>query len=637
MEALEILQRAHENRSKKINKIEKTKELKTPSEAFSQLREYAKAGYDAIPSEDKSVFFKYFGIFDKEKPNGKNHFMLRVRIPAGRLTSNQAKVVGEVAKEFGNNYIDITTRMQIELRYLTIEDLPTVLEKLESVGITTYQTGIDNLRNIVSDPLDGVAFDNVIETFGIVKRLQEIFLKQEEWIGTLPRKFNTAINGSYANRCNVYGHDCCFVLANRDGRYGFRVFLGGKVGVLAQDSGVFLLASEVEHFFEALIKVFKSYGYRDNRNKNRLFFLIQDVGMRNFIKAIEATAGREFLKGGKVLVGIEHSEAEDGAVELKDGSLALHTVVPAGIFDGESMIEASKIAEEVGGEIRLSVDQNLYITGVKAEQKAEILQSKLFKKYHNISTPFFNHMISCAGSETCSFGVIKGKSDAIAMSEALSSYFEGEDDMKIRIYWSACVKGCGIHEMGDVGLLGAKAKLDGKTVEGVDIMLGGSLLKRREAKTIIKSTPLTHAKEHLISLFSEYRRLKKVNESFEEFYERILSRFTHAKVGFYVRLLSYVRVKNIELEFGFDPLIDTLKVEQFEVFELGRKLYYTLTKEEPYSAVEHFQPLLKEKPKDIRKMVNIDENLAELIMRCIHPDETKRAQVFSELLELVIL
>jgi ferredoxin-nitrite reductase len=142
---IEKIAQVSQTRNSKINKIEKIKPNRTVEEAMQKLRAYATTGYDSIESDDKAVFFKYFGIFDKEKSNGKNHFMLRVRIAGGQMSAKQALVVGEVAKAYGNNYIDITTRMQIELRYLKIEDLATVINRLESVGITTYQTGIDNL------------------------------------------------------------------------------------------------------------------------------------------------------------------------------------------------------------------------------------------------------------------------------------------------------------------------------------------------------------------------------------------------------------------------------------------------------------------------------------------------------------
>ena len=116
---IELLQKAKDKRSKKINKFEQVKEKMSPKEAYERLGELAKKGYDAITPEEKNVFLKYFGLFDKDEFTPKQ-FMLRVRIPGGRLTPEQAKTLGEVAKEFGNDYIDLTTRMQVELRYIHI-------------------------------------------------------------------------------------------------------------------------------------------------------------------------------------------------------------------------------------------------------------------------------------------------------------------------------------------------------------------------------------------------------------------------------------------------------------------------------------------------------------------------------------
>ena len=204
---MKILEDAYIARSKKVNKIEKTKALKTPEEAFAQLAYYAEHGYDVIPQEDLGYFLKCFGIYDR--PATPKQFMIRVRIPGGQLSPQQAVAVGEVARDYGKDYIDITTRMQIELRYLHIEDIPTILEKLQSVGISTYQTGVDNFRNIMNDPLDNLAFDNILPSQPLLEKLQEKFLHNWEWVSVLPRKFNTAITGSISNRSRAPVHADC--------------------------------------------------------------------------------------------------------------------------------------------------------------------------------------------------------------------------------------------------------------------------------------------------------------------------------------------------------------------------------------------------------------------------------------------
>ena len=166
---MSVLAKALEARSKKLNKVESTKALKLPMEVHAQLEQIAGAGYEGLAKEDSAYFLKCFGLFDKGED-----FMLRVRVPAGQLTAPQARRIGEVAQKYGDDYIDITTRMQVELRYLQIEDIAKVLAELKEVGISTFQTGVDNPRNIVADPLEGIAYDNIIETMPIINQLQEI-------------------------------------------------------------------------------------------------------------------------------------------------------------------------------------------------------------------------------------------------------------------------------------------------------------------------------------------------------------------------------------------------------------------------------------------------------------------------------
>jgi len=635
---MEILQKAYEARSKKLNKIEKLKELKSPKEAIEKLEYYAQHGYASIPDEDKSYFLKCFGIYDR--PATPERFMLKLRIPGGYMNAAQAKVIGECSQEFGQDYIDLTTRAQCELRYLRIEDLPTIIKRLEAVGIDAYQTGVDNIRGIMADPFDDRAFDNVLPSHHILLKMQEIFLHNYEWISALPRKFNTAITGNISNRCNVFCHDASFVLAQKDGMYGYNMYLGGKVGVVGKSADIFLQdEAEVLAAFSAIIELFKKYGFRDNRNKNRLHFLIEAVGIEAMADAIRESAGIEFAKAGETMTKMDYYEPDQGKVQLRDGSFGVHVVVPSGIFKGSSMMEAARLAESYGdGNIRLDMEQSFYIMGVRDVDG--LLREPYFSEYKSLNTPYFNHLIACAGTEHCPFGVIENKNDAIAMASYLDAKVPLEAG-RVRMYWSACVKGCGIHGLGDIGFEGCKAKVNGVNGSGVNIYLGGKLAGEGavEGHTVLKGAPLEYAKYYVESLMLEYKRMRQKGESFERFYERVLKSYTMAKIGFVMMLLAYFRAKKIEVDFGFETKVMTGKNEEFEVFELGRKLYYKLSKKEPYTAYERFTNVIKgEKLEDIRKLVpDIDENIAQMLELILHPDEKRRAVVFSELVPFVML
>ena len=605
-------------------------------DVYAQLEEIAAAGYVGLAKEDSAYFLKCFGLFDKGED-----FMLRVRVPVGQLSNAQAIRIGEVAQKYGNDYIDITTRMQIELRYLQIEDIAKVLQKLKEVGISTFQTGVDNPRNIVADPLDGIAYDNIIKTKPIVDKLQSLTIENPEWISALPRKFNTGILGSLSNSCNIFGHDCCFVLANSEGEFGFNIYLGARVGVQSKDANLFVTVDEVPAFYMALLELFKTYGYRDNRNKNRLHFLLQDVGVPAFVEAIKKQAGLDFAPAGQTLVQSQNIALGSNRVLQRDGKFAYKLIVPSGIFSGTDMIELAKTAQRFGsGDIRLTYDQNCYIIGIDKEQFGSFEEEVIIKKYQPFDTLYFSDMIACAGTQTCSFGVIPNKADAIEMAEFLKSEVAIDNGI-VRINWSACPKGCGVHGIADIGFEGCKAKDDeGNRVDGVHLFLGGKITREaREARLLHKTLPVTEAKYHVKYLMKAYASFRHRAETFEAFEERYLGvGYSYQALGFYTKINYILQDKlglGVEFELTKEPR--TYRKEDFEIFDFGLTLFKLLTGENRYQAVENFEPVLRQPRKITRDEVSklnprVPEKLSEVIYTMTYQDKRQRAQVFSELL-----
>ena len=633
---MSILEKALEARSTKINKVEATKSLKAPMDVYAKLEEIASAGYEGLAKEDSAYFLKCFGLFDKGED-----FMLRVRIPAGQLNYAQAIRIGELAQKYGNDYIDLTTRMQVELRYLQIKDIAKVLAELKEVGISTFQTGVDNPRNIVTDPLDGIAYDSIIETKPVIDELQAIFAENPDWISVLPRKFNTGILGSLSNSCNIFGHDCCFVLAQKEGVFGFNVYLGARVGVQAQDANLFVRIDEVPLFFKSLLTVFKTYGYRDNRNKNRLVFLINDVGIDNFIEALQKEAGSLFTTAGSTMVQSQSIALGSNKVLCRNGKFAYKLIVPSGIFTGSDMIKAANASKVFGsGDLRLTYDQNIYIINVDKEKLEGLESTDIITDYAKFNHLYFNDMIACAGTKTCSFAVIPNKPDAIEMAHYLKSEVPIEN-ATVRMNWSACPKGCGVHGIADIGFEGCKAKDDeGNKVDGVHIFVGGKITRvAKEAHVLHKALPLTEAKYHVKYLLKTYAVFKQRGETYEAFDDRFLSaKYSFQALGFYTKINYILNEKlGLDLWFELESEPKTFKKEEFELFTFGLKLFKLLTGEKRYEAVENFEPLL-EKPRKISRdevtklNPKVPEKLSEVIYNMTHQEKRERAQVFSELL-----
>lgn len=518
---MKVFEEAYNLRNKKINKIEKIKEEKIPLEFFSKFEELCEGSYEEnITASDTKHFLKCFGIYDK---GSSDSFVIRIRIPGGQLSIEQALKLARTAKRYGNDYIDITTRGQLEFRYLKFHELPTVLKELESVGITTYQTAGDNFRGAVTSPLDGYSKTSPIDTMPLLKEIQSVFLKNEDWIGTLPRKFNTAILGDEVNTCNIFGNDCAFALASKNGEYGFNLYLGGKVGVQARALNLFVKANQVKDVFETVIKLFKSYGFRDNRNKNRLTFLLDAINLEEFAKGIIEYSNLPLEEAGELLVKKEFTLDDSSTIELKNNKSAIHFGIPSGIFSGSDLEEAALLAKSYDGLIRLTYEQSFYII-TDTSNIQDIKTSPLYTKYDSFHNIYFNNQIACAGTNECSFGVIPNKPDAIEMAHYLNSNIPIKDG-KVRMYWSACPKGCGIHGVADIGFEGAKAKdEEGKSCYGVKIFLGGKAANSiLEARQLSKAITIPHAQVAVKELLNIYKNEKFDNETFESFDSRVLS------------------------------------------------------------------------------------------------------------------
>lgn len=518
---MKVLEEAYNLRNKKINKIEKMKSEQNPMDFIKSFEEFCKGDYEEVVTDSHTKhFLKCLGLYDK---GTKDTFVIRIRIPGGQLSTEQALKLSKASKKYGNDYIDITTRGQIEFRYLKFNELPALLKDLNSVGISAIQCAGDNFRGVVTSPLDSYSKTSPIETMPLLKEIQSVFLKQEAWMGTLPRKFNIAILGDSVNTCNIFGNDCAFALASKDGEFGFNLYLGGKVGVQARPANLFVKPAQVKEVFDAVISLYKTYGFRDNRNKNRLTFLLDAISTDVFAKSIKEYSKLDLSDAGELLVKDEFTLDDSSSIELKNNKSAIHFAIPSGIFSGSDLKEAALLAQKYDGVIRLTYEQSFYIITDSSNIEA-IKQSNLYTKYDSYHNIYFNNQIACAGKNECSFGVILGKPDAIEMAHYLNKHIPIKDG-KVRMYWSACPKGCGIHGVADIGFEGAKAKdEDGKSCFGVKIFIGGKAASSiLEARQLTKAVTIPKAQELTRELISIYKNEKEENETFESFDTRVLS------------------------------------------------------------------------------------------------------------------
>lgn len=529
---MKVLEEAYLARNKKINKIELLKQEQKALDFWNDFENICKGSYENLKDVHEKHLLKCFGIYDKGDANS---FTIRIRIPFGQFTATQAKKIAQTSKKYGKSCIDLTTRGQIEFRHLKLHELPVVLKELESVGITTFQTAGDNFRGLITSPLDGYSKTSLIDCETYFNDIQDVFLKNEEYIGTLPRKFNTGILGDTVNDCNIYGHDCSFVLASKDNELGFNLYLGGKVGVQARPLNLFIKTSQVKTIFKTIIDLFKKYGFRDNRNKNRMTYFLDEIGIVEFEKAIIETSGIALKTAGELLVKDEYKIDNTSTIKLKDNKTAVYFSIPAGIFNSKDLEILSTLMEKTNSIIRLTHEQSFFI--ITDDENVQLIKdSIIYKKFDSFHNIYFNNQIACAGVNECSFGVIANKADAIEMALYLNTHIPIEN-AKIRMYWSACPKGCGVHGVADIGFEGAKVKDEnGNFCDGVKIFIGGKATTSvLEARQLTKAIAIPKAQEVVKELLNIYKTHRDENESFESFDSRFLSTLSieqiHESVG----------------------------------------------------------------------------------------------------------
>ena len=213
-----------------MNKIEALKAVRDGLDVTEDLVRFAREGWKTIADDDKERL-KWVGVFHRRPTPG--HFMMRIRMPNGILTATQARLLAAITRESGRDIADITTRQQVQLRWVTIEDVPAIIERLDAAGLSSLQTGMDNIRGIVGCPATGLTPRELVETAPIAAAFQRIFLGSKAF-SNLPRKFNVTITGCLENCTGPETQDICMTPAVRtttDGDVaGFNLVVGGKQG-----------------------------------------------------------------------------------------------------------------------------------------------------------------------------------------------------------------------------------------------------------------------------------------------------------------------------------------------------------------------------------------------------------------------
>ncbi|HEY2372672.1 MAG TPA: nitrite/sulfite reductase [Gaiellaceae bacterium] len=501
------------------NSVERIKRDRAPLGIREELPALIAAGYEAMPEED-IVRLQWWGLYHDKPKIGT--FMLRVKIPSGILTPAKLRAIGEVSNRYGRGDAELTTRQCIQLHWLELSELPNVFADLEAAGITSAGGCGDTVRNITGCPVSGIAADELFDSTPVVEAATAEFYGNPAW-ANLPRKHKYSI-ASCADRCNAPEINCVSLVGTvNDGREGYAVQVGGglsSVPRIARDLAVFVPKEDANEILGTVTSVWsEDLKYRMSRVKARLKFMVDDIGADGMLERVETKLGRT-LERYELPPIDAHPSAHIGVHLQKDGRRYIGLPVPLGLSSGDQLIAVADLVESFGGDIRLTRQQNLIVTGVVDVEATLAALAELGLTLE--TNEIWANSIACTGEPHCNFSVGETKERLRELLEHLEAAF-GEDIAELRLHLDGCPHACAQHWVGDLGFQATTGKdADGNRIGAYDIFVRGSLgpapqvgasLFRRVA-----SDELEAAVEGLIRGWLEERR---EDETFTEFQRRV--------------------------------------------------------------------------------------------------------------------
>lgn len=494
-----------------LNKFEKFKAEKDGLAIKDELDHFAQIGWEAMDKTDLEHRLKWVGVFYRPVTPGK--FMMRLRVPNGILSSEQMRVLGEIVQRYGDDgNADITTRQNLQLRGIRIEDIPDIFQRLKSVGMTSVQSGMDNVRNITGSPMAGLDADELIDTRELVQKVQDMITNYGQGnyqFSNLPRKFNIAIEGGRDNSVHAEINDIAFVPGYKEGELGFNVVVGGFFSAKRCEAAIPMNVwvrpnQEVVDLCRGILEVYRDNGLRANRQKSRLMWLIDEWGIEEFRTRVANQLGYPLATAAeKDAIDWEKRDHLGVFPQKQEGLSYIGLCVPVGRLFADDMFDLARIAEVYGsGELRLTVEQNVIIPNIAAENMPTLLTEPLLAKFTPNPTPLQRALVSCTGAQFCNFALIETKNKAVDLIRQLDAQLN--IPRGVRIHWTGCPNSCGQPQVADIGLMGTKARKDGKTVEGVDLYMGGKVGKDAHLGSCVqKGIPCEDLKSVLTSILIE--------------------------------------------------------------------------------------------------------------------------------------
>ncbi len=527
-EHLEAMARV-EAQGKKLADQEKWKREEHPFDAYARLRTQSRR--NEYPKPPDNFRWRYYGLF-YVAPN-QPFYMARLRIPNGVVMHWQLAGLADVAEKFGGGYMHVTTRANLQIREIEARNATNVLESILDLGLTSRGAGADNIRNVTGDATAGLAAQELVDTRPHAREWNFHVLNDRSLNG-LPRKFNVAFDGGGLIPTLEETNDIGFQAVETDEGKGvpagvyWRLMLGGVTGHcdLARDTGVVVPIDDATRVADAIVRVFIECGDRTNRAKARLKYVLDALGFDKFLAAVEEKLGARLMRVDPASVKPRPAQDRMGHVgvhkQKQDGFNYVGVALPVGRFTAAQARALAQAASAFGdGEIRLTVWQNLLISGVPDAAVDQLDRALRAAGLAIASSPVRTGLVACTGASGCRFANAYTKE----VAEQIAQWCEGRAPMEsaINIHVTGCPNSCAQHYIGDIGLVGARVPVgdDGDTTEGYHIVIGGGFgAKACIARDYLRNIKAQDAPAEIERILNAYLRRRNKMESFVDFAAR---------------------------------------------------------------------------------------------------------------------
>lgn len=456
---------------------------------------YAHTGFNGIDKGDLRGRFRWWGLYTQREQGydgtwtgdenidllEAEYFMMRVRCDAGALDVEQLRTLGGISTEFARDTADLSDRENVQYHWIEVENVPEIWRRLESVGLQTTQACGDCPRVVLGSPLAGESLDEVLDPTPAIDEITRRYVGKKEY-SNLPRKFKTAISGQQDVVHEI--NDVAFIgVEHPEHGPGLDLWVGGGLStnpMLAKRVGAWIPLDEVPDVWEAVVSVFRDYGYRRLRTKARLKFLIKDWGIEKFRQVLED----EYLKR-KLIDGPAPEQPREpidhvGVQKTRNGHNAVGFAAIAGRVSGSILTAVADAAQRVGSDrVRFTPYQKLIVLDVPDDQVEALIDELAPLGLQARASVWRRNLMACSGIEFCklSFAETRKRSQALVPElEQRLADLNAQLDVPITININGCPNSCARSQVADIGFKGQLVDDgSGNQVEGFQVHLGGSL------------------------------------------------------------------------------------------------------------------------------------------------------------------